>query len=90
LTLEHCKKWRWRIDENGRVNFPDYQMRLYKNDSEKIKWRKKIHEHLEGFDQYTELPLDDDFCLIHAKTIERQEKQNNYYDSLMEKNIIKS
>ena len=90
LTLEHCRKWRWRIDENGRVNFPDYQMRLYKNDSEKIKWRKKIHENLDGFGQFTELPLDDDFCLIHEKTIERQEKQNNYYDSLINKNVIDS
>ena len=90
LTLEHCRKWRWRIDENGRVNFPDYQMRLYKNDSEKIKWRKKIHENLDGFGQFTELPLDDDFCLIHEKTIERQEKQNNYYDSLINKNVLDS
>jgi hypothetical protein len=34
LTEEHIKKWRWRVDENGRVNFPDFQTRIYKNDPE--------------------------------------------------------
>lgn len=91
LTPEHCKKWKWKVDEFGRINFPDYQMRLYKNDSKKIKWVNKVHECITGHEQYVDLPyMPDEFCLIHEKTIERQEKQNDYYDDLMKKNIIKS
>ena len=27
LTPEHIQKWRWNVDYDGRVNFPDYQCR---------------------------------------------------------------
>tara|TARA_B110000977_G_scaffold82292_1_gene109912 strand:+ start:346 stop:960 length:615 start_codon:yes stop_codon:yes gene_type:complete len=81
LTPEHIQKWGWRIDENHRVNFPDLQMRIYKNSPE-IKWKNKVHEVLEGYDRYSELPYNEELCLIHEKTIERQEKQNNYYNTL--------
>jgi hypothetical protein len=81
LTQEHIQKWRWRVDDKERVNFPDYQWRIYKNDP-KIKWKNKVHEVLEGYDRYSELPPNETLCLIHEKTIERQEKQNAYYDTL--------
>ena len=81
LTQEHIQKWRWRVDDKGRVNFPDYQWRIYKNDP-KIKWKNKVHEVLEGYDRYSELPPNETLCLIHDKTIEKQEKQNNYYNTL--------
>ena len=47
LTQEHIQKWGWRVDENGWVNFPDYQWRIYKNDGT-IEWKNKVHEVLEG------------------------------------------
>ena len=81
LTQEHIQKWRWRVDDKGRVNFPDYQWRIYKNNP-KIKWKNKVHEVLEGYDRYSELPPNETLCLIHDKTIEKQEKQNNYYNTL--------
>ena len=62
-------------------NFPDYQQRIYKNDKN-IKWINKVHEILQGFDKFGTLPPDDPYCLIHAKDIKRQEKQNNYYNTL--------
>ena len=34
LTNEHIQKWRWRVDEKGWVNWPDYQMRIWKNKPE--------------------------------------------------------
>jgi len=37
---------------------------------------------LDGFKIYSTLPPQDEFCLIHHKTIEKQEKQNNYYNTL--------
>jgi hypothetical protein len=80
LTEEHIQKWGWRV-QNGRVNWPDYQTRIYRNNSE-IKWKNKVHEHIDGYKQYTVLPAVDELALIHPKTIERQEKQNAYYNTL--------
>ena len=81
LTQEHIQKWNWNVNEKGWVNFPDLQWRIYKNDS-KIKWVNKVHEVLVGYERYSELPRNETLCLIHEKTIEKQEKQNNYYDTL--------
>ena len=79
LTTEHIRKWRWRVDEQGRVNFPDYQGRLYKN-APHIRWKNKVHEVISGHKDYAYLP--DWMCLLHPKDIERQEKQNAYYNTL--------
>ena len=81
LTQEHVQKWGWRVDENDWINFPDYQWRIYKNNKE-IKWKNKVHEVLEGHKSVSHLPKESEWCLLHEKTIERQEKQNNYYSIL--------
>jgi hypothetical protein len=81
LTQEHINKWRWNVNDKGWVNFPDYQWRIYKN-SPNIKWKNKVHEVLDGYKTTALLPADEGFCLLHPKTIDRQEKQNNYYDTL--------
>jgi glycosyltransferase involved in cell wall biosynthesis len=80
ITQEHIQKWGWRY-ENERVNWPDYQTRIYRN-SPKIKWRNAVHEVIEGHKHFTVLPAVDELALIHPKTIERQEKQNNFYNTL--------
>ena len=81
LTDEHIKKWRWNVNKNGWVNWPDYQWRIWKNKPE-IKWVNKVHERLEGFKTYSTLPQEPEFSIKHPKDIKRQEKQNNYYDTL--------
>ena len=81
LTQEHTTKWRWNIDDEGRVNWPDYQWRIWKKKPE-IKWRNKVHEVLDGYKTYSPLPAQKELALYHPKDIERQEKQNNYYDTL--------
>ena len=81
LTEAHIQKWGWKVDENGWVNYPDYQWRIWKNKPE-IKWINKVHERLDGFKTYVTLPPQEEFSLYHPKTIERQEKQNNYYNTL--------
>ena len=81
ITQEHINKWGWNVSVQGWVNWPDYQWRIYKNTSE-IKWKNKVHEVLEGFTNYAPLPADAEYALYHPKTIERQENQNNYYDTL--------
>lgn len=81
LTQEHITKWRWNVDEEDRVNWPDYQWRIWKNKPD-IKWINKVHERLEGFRTYATLPQEEEFALYHPKDIKRQEKQNSYYDTL--------
>ena len=81
LTPEHITKWDWDVNKNGWINFPDYQWRIYKN-SPNIKWKNKVHEVIEGYKTMAQLPAYEDLSLYHPKTIERQEKQNNYYNTL--------
>ena len=81
LTDEHIQKWGWNVDEKGWVNWPDFQYRIYKN-SDDINWKNKVHEVLEGFKSISHLPMDEDLALYHPKEIDRQEKQNAYYDTL--------
>jgi len=81
LTGEHIQKWGWSVNEKGWVNFPDYQTRVFKN-SDKIGWSGKVHERIVGFESYTNFPVDEIYCIKHPKTIDRQERQNNYYDTL--------
>lgn len=79
LTEEHIKKWGWRLNEKGWVNFPDSQGRIYKKG---MSWYGKVHERIFGGQKFSSLPNDEEYCIQHHKTIERQEKQNNYYSSL--------
>jgi glycosyltransferase involved in cell wall biosynthesis len=81
LTQEHINKWQWRVDEKGWVNFPDYQTRILQN-SPKINWASKVHEVLTGHNNYIMLPAEEGYCLYHPKGIERQERQNAYYNTI--------
>ena len=81
ITPEHIQQWRWNVNENGWVNFPDYQSRLYRK-TQSITWVNKVHERINGAQIFTHLPAEENFCLYHPKTIEKQEKQNNYYNTL--------
>jgi hypothetical protein len=81
LTPKHIKKWGWNVNEKGWVNFPDYQTRLYRRTSE-IEWVGNVHERIVNYNTLSVLPADENYCLYHPKKIERQEKQNAYYDTL--------
>ena len=79
LTQEHIDQWRWNVNEEGWVNYPDYQTRIIKNIPE-INWVGKVHERLLG--SKINIALPGGYDLIHPKTIEKQEKQNNFYEQL--------
>lgn len=81
LTEKHIKRWGWKVDEKGWVNWPDYQTRIYKN-TEDVKWFGKVHERISGYDTFTNFPSDEKYSLYHHKEIERQEKQNDFYDKI--------
>lgn len=81
ITPEHIQKWGWRVDDKGRVNWPDLQGRIYKNSPE-IKWGGKVHERIVGVGTYTSFPLEEEYALFHPKDIERQERQNEMYSKI--------
>ncbi|MAB94837.1 MAG: hypothetical protein CMC98_01880 [Flavobacteriales bacterium] len=81
LTKEHINKWGWIVSDDGKVNWPDPQWRIYKNDP-KIRWKNKVHEVLDGYTTKADLPYLEEWALYHPKTIDRQEKQNELYSKL--------
>jgi len=81
LTQDHINRWGWNVNEKGWVNFSDHQWRIYRNDG-KIKWVNKVHEVLTGFEVMSQFPPEEEYCLYHPKTIEKQEKQNELYSKL--------
>lgn len=81
LTHEHISKWGWNVNDKGWVNWPDWQMRVYKN-SPAIKWKNKVHEVLQGYESYAPMPQQEEWSMYHHKEIERQERQNQFYDTI--------
>jgi glycosyltransferase involved in cell wall biosynthesis len=81
LTAEHIKRWGWAVNGSGWVNWPDWQGRIYKNHPS-VCWENPVHEKLGGIRTFANLPADVSFALHHPKTIERQVKQNEYYETL--------
>jgi hypothetical protein len=81
LTEQHIKQWQWNVNDQGWVNYPDYQWRVWKNNPD-IRWVNKVHEQLQGHKSYALLPAQEELSLYHPKDIKRQEKQNAYYDTL--------
>jgi len=81
ITPQHIQRWGWKQNDKGWIQWPDFQWRIYKNDPE-IKWKNKLHEILDGYKTYSNLPEIEDYAIYHPKTIEKQEKQNNFYSTL--------
>ena len=82
---EHAAQWNWKLSESKTykrpiVNWPDFQTRIYKKEPSRIKWDRRLHEKIEGFDTMTTLPADEEFALYHDKTIETQLKTNQRYN----------
>ena len=81
LTQEHIDKWKWKVNEKGWVNWPDYQTRIYKNTPD-VTWMNKVHERITGYDTFSNFPAEEQWCLYHPKQIDRQEKQNEFYETI--------
>jgi hypothetical protein len=80
ITQDHIDKWNWRVDDLGRINFPDFQGRIYKKGME---WMGRVHERIVGVKYYSLLPSDEEsYCIKHYKNITKQEQQNNLYSRI--------
>jgi hypothetical protein len=73
------KNWNWRMDVKKRINYPDYQGRLFKN-TECLKWTRDVHERICGYTKFTKIPGDSDLDIIHTKHIKKQIENNNFYN----------
>lgn len=82
ITEKHIIKWGWNLNEKNWVNYPDFQMRICKN-IPRIKWEGKIHEKLVGWKNISQFPMEEEWSLIHPKTINKQEQQNKFYESII-------
>lgn len=82
LTKEDVIQWHWQLNNQGWVNWPDNQHRIFRNKPE-IKWVNKVHEKIVGWKTYAELPSEDDsYALYHIKDIDRQRAQNEFYSTI--------
>jgi len=81
LTQSHIDKWKWNVNEKGWVNWPDYQTRIYKN-TEDVTWMNKVHERITGYNTFSNFPSEERWSLYHPKKIDRQEKQNEFYETI--------
>ncbi len=82
LTEHYINRWGWEVNERGWVNWPDWQWRIFRINSD-IYWINRVHERLVGYETYTHLPEDKRYCLYHPKEIERQVQQNEMYESII-------
>ena len=57
-----------------------YEVFVYGPESQDMK--NKVHEILTGHKTESQLPANKEFCIYHLKNIERQEKQNEFYNTI--------
>ena len=86
MEQHHIQKWGWKVTENGWVNYPDYQSRVYRRDGG-VRWERPLHELIKGAKTYSHLPPQEELSLYHPKTIEKQEKQNMFYNNNFSKEL---
>ncbi|MDA7496010.1 glycosyltransferase [bacterium] len=82
ITDFHMNLWKWRKTDEGWINFPDYQARIFRN-QDHIKWVKPVHEIIEGAKTYSHLPPQEQLTLMHKKEITKQEIQNKLYEDII-------
>ena len=92
-TQEFIEKSNFRINDVGWINWPDFQMRIYKK-CDHIKWTEEVHTKLTGSDKVIGVQAEPKLALWHIKSIEKQESRwaeggdfktpkGNLYDMLM-------
>ncbi len=86
MEQRHIQRWGWRVSEKNWVNYPDYQARVFRRGSE-IRWTRPLHEYITGCKTYAHLPPHEELSLYHPKTIEKQEKQNMFYNQNFSKEM---
>ena len=87
ITQAHLNTWGWKTTEQGWINYPDYQSRVFRND-ERIRWKRPVHEQITGCKTYAHIPPQEELSLYHPKTIHKQEQQNQLYTAITMDNYL--
>lgn len=82
ITQEDLDRWGWKLDELGRNCWPDVQYRIMRN-KPGIRWEGIVHETLICPGIKTTLPAESSYAILHYKDIERQRRQNGFYNKLV-------
>jgi GT2 family glycosyltransferase len=83
ITEQEVKDFGFNINEVGFINWPDYQMRIYKK-CDHIYWTDELHTKLTGTDNAVGLKPSPSCALWHVKSMEKQKSRwkldetNNY------------
>ena len=79
LDMDYINKWGWTVDDQNRINYPDYQGRLFKN-SASIQWTRPVHEIISGHKTQRIFPQNAGVDILHTRHMHRQIQSNKYYD----------
>lgn len=85
VTDDHAKQWGWRLTTSKLynkpiVNFSDPQYRIFKRDYPRISYKRKLHEKIEGYLKHSVFPQEEEWSMLHVKTIEKQIQTNLKYN----------
>lgn len=74
ITEEDAKEFGFNVNEVGFINWPDYQMRVYKN-CDYIKWTDELHTKLTGTDKVVGIKAMPEMALWHIKSMDKQKSR---------------
>lgn len=85
VAEQHAKQWGWKLVNSPTyhrpiVNWPDYQLRIFKREFPRISFLRRLHEKIEGYNSYVCLPSEEEYAIYHEKTIEKQIETNLRYN----------
>jgi len=83
-TQKWLDKHNFKVNECGWINWPDFQGRIYRN-VPSIKWEKGLHERLVGSEKVLMFQPNPYLALWHIKSIQRQDKQDEFYGNMVKK-----
>jgi len=79
-TAAFYTRHNFQVTNTGWINWPDFQLRYYKNNGV-IKWEGGLHETVSGGNVQA-LPAEPGLALWHIKSVQKQDKQKTFYDDL--------
>lgn len=79
-TSEWLQEHKFSMTNTGWINWPDFQLRYYKNNGQ-VKWSRGLHEYLTG-GSVGKLDANPELALFHIKSVQRQDKQADLYKAL--------
>lgn len=78
ISPELIARDRLKINDKGWVNWPDMQLKIYRN-SPSLSWINTVHERLVGSKKEYHFPQEEKYAIWHDKPAEALKASNAYY-----------